>query len=133
MKMSTKVKIKRRSKCKHSFSLNCLNRSDQATDNGGGGSAGGGGGGSAGGGGGSPPNPQTSSSSSSPPNTKSSKKYEVVSIESSTERQRRKNLSLPLPENGVTTPVAADALASPNDVESGWLFDEFNLPENEVS
>ena len=91
----SKVKIKRGSKCKHS--LNCF-RSAQAAESGGGGAGG------------------------SPPNTKADKKFEVVSIESSTERQRRKNLSLPLPENGVTTPVAADALASPNDPESGRQF-----------
>jgi len=53
--------------------------------------------------------------SGSPPNSKVNKKYEVLSIESSTERQRRKNMSLPLNENEGGTPVAADALASPND------------------
>ena len=54
--------------------------------------------------------------------SKSGKKWEVVSIESSTERQRRKNMNLPLPENGFAIPATgADALASPNDPESGLI------------
>ena len=60
------------------------------------------------------------SSSTTSASTKNGKKWELVSIESSTERQRRKNMNLPLTENGATTPTAgADALASPNDPESG--------------
>ena len=63
---------------------------------------------------------QVESGSGSHSSSKGGKKWEVVSIESSTERQRRKNMNLPLNENGPATPtVGADALASPNDPESG--------------